>query len=189
MNFKLDMDYIDVAARIVEFRTKHPEGSLQQVTLDFKEVAGKWWVIYTAAAYRAPDDARPGIGTAWEPVPGKTNFTRDSELQNAETAAWGRAIVAALAADTKRGIASAEEVRNRRADQAAPVAEEVPPLPDDVIEARIAVKDAWEATIGSFIAAVVEKDFATWSMGEVLMDATADRLYQYAEHLKGEAGA
>jgi hypothetical protein len=35
----------------------------------------------------------------------------------------------------------------------------------------------------------VEKDFTEWSSGEVLMDATADRLYQYAEHLKGEQGA
>lgn len=118
-NYKLPMDYIDVATRIVEFRTQHPEGSLQQASLDFKEVAGGWWVVYTAAAYRTPDDARPGMGTAWEPVPGKTNFTRDSEVQNAETAAWGRAIVAALAADTKKGIASAEEVRNRQAPEEA----------------------------------------------------------------------
>lgn len=119
-NYKLPMDYIDVATRIGEFRAKHPEGSLQQVTLDFKEVAGGWWVIYTAAAHRSPDDERPGIGTAWEPIPGKTNFTRDSEVQNAETAAWGRAIVAALAADTKKGIASAEEVRNRQAPVSEP---------------------------------------------------------------------
>ena len=34
----------------------------------------------------------------------------------AETSAWGRAIVAALAADTKRGVASADEVRARRAE-------------------------------------------------------------------------
>lgn len=117
------LDYIDVATRIIEFRTKHPEGSLQQVSLDFREVNGTWWVIYTAAAYRNQDDTRPGMGTAWEPIPGRTNFTRDSEVQNAETAAWGRAIVAAMAADTKRGIASAEEVRNARERQAVDPAE------------------------------------------------------------------
>lgn len=115
--FSLPLDYNDVASRIVEFRAKHAEGSLQQVSLDFKEVAGGWWVIYTAAAYRHPEDARPGIGTAWEPVPGRTPYTKDSEVQNAETAAWGRAIVAALAADTKKGIASAEEVRNRQVER------------------------------------------------------------------------
>lgn len=108
------LDYIDVATRIVEFRTKYPEGSLQQVDIKFLDFAGKSWVVYTAAAYRTPDDPRPGMGTAWEPTPGPTNFTRDSELQNAETAAWGRAMVAALAVDTKKGVASQEEVRNRQ---------------------------------------------------------------------------
>lgn len=116
MAFKLGLDYIDVAERIREFRAKHPDGSLQQVNVEFLEFAGTYWVVYTAAAYRTPDDLRPGMGTAWEPVPGKTPYTANSELQNVETAAWGRAIIAALAGDSKR-IASADEVRNRRAEQ------------------------------------------------------------------------
>jgi len=118
-NYKGPLDYIDVATRIVEFREKFPQGSLQQVSYEFVTVNGKDWIIYTAAAYRSPDDARPGIGTAWEPIPGPTNFTRDSEVQNAETAAWGRAMVAALAVDTKKGIASSEEVRNRQVKSSA----------------------------------------------------------------------
>jgi len=113
-SYKGPLDYIDVATRIVEFREKYPTGSLQQVKVEFVIVNNKDWVIYTAAAYRTPDDMRPGMGTAWEPVPGPTSFTRDSEVQNAETAAWGRAMVAALAVDTKKGIASSEEVRNRQ---------------------------------------------------------------------------
>lgn len=128
--FEMPLDYIDVAARIVEFRGKHPEGSLQQVAVDFRTFAGHDWIVYTAAAYRTPDDPRPGMGTAWEPVPGKTPYTRDSELQNAETAAWGRAIVAVLAADTRRGIASAEEVRNRRTE--TPM-QPPTPTPEDII--------------------------------------------------------
>ena len=112
--YKGPLDYIDVATRIVEFRTTYPNGSLVQQNLEFlRDFAGKDWVVYTAAAYRTPDDTQPGIGTAWEPVPGPTRFTKDSEVQNAETAAWGRAMVAALAVDTKQGVASAEEVRNR----------------------------------------------------------------------------
>lgn len=111
--YKGPLDYIDVATRIVEFREKFPTGSLQQHDLKFVTVNGKDWVVYTAAAYRTPDDIRPGMGTAWEPIPGPTSFTRDSEVQNAETAAWGRALVATLAVDTKKGIASSEEVRNR----------------------------------------------------------------------------
>jgi hypothetical protein len=121
---KFATDYIDVAARLVEFREKHPEGSLQPARPDkpFEviEVAGTTYIVYGAAAYRTPDDPRPGIGYAYEQVPGRTPYTRNSELQNAETSAWGRAIVAALAADTKKGIASAEEVRNRQAERDQP---------------------------------------------------------------------
>lgn len=193
MSYELDPNYNDVPSRIAEFREKYPTATLQQLKLEFSEVAGKWWVIYTAAAYRTPDDERPGHGTAWEPVPGKTPYTRDSELQNAETAAWGRAIVAALAADTKRGIASAEEVRNRKADQNAPTVPVIPDLPiappDPIVVARVAVAEAWKVNRGEVHTAVVEKDFTEWSNGEVLMDATAERLYAYADHLKSEAGA
>lgn len=122
-DYKGPLDYIDVATRIVEFRDKFPQGSLTQVDLQFISFGGKDWVVYTAAAYRSPDDIQPGIGTAWEPVPGPTRFTRDSEVQNAETAAWGRAMVAALAVDTKKGIASQEEVRNRQVEMRDFVAE------------------------------------------------------------------
>lgn len=113
--------YVDVAARIAEFRTKHPDGSLQPAdpTQPFRvvDIAGQMHIAVVAAAYRSPDDARPGIGMAYEVFPGRTPYTRGSELQNAETSAWGRAIVAALAADTRKGIASQEEVRNRSADR------------------------------------------------------------------------
>ena len=64
MGFDLPADYIDVQSRIVEFRATYPEGTLQQHALDFREIDNRWWVIYTAAAYRTPDDPRPGIGTA-----------------------------------------------------------------------------------------------------------------------------
>ncbi len=105
--------YIDVSERIRKFKEVYPNGSLQQVSLQFIEFAGKSWVVYTAAAYRTPDDITPGHGTAWEPVPGKSNFTRDSEVQNVETSAWGRAIIAVLVADGGKRIASRQEVQHQ----------------------------------------------------------------------------
>lgn len=114
-------DYVDVAARMAEFRDKHPNGSLQPANLDrpfeIVKLGDQTYIVVVAAAYRAPDDERPGIGMAYEQFPGATPYTRNSELQNAETSAWGRAIVAALAADTRKGVASAEDVRNRRAER------------------------------------------------------------------------
>ena len=114
-------DYVDVATRIAEFRDKYPDGSLQPhdpaIPYRVETIDGQTWIVVVAAAYRDDEDTRPGVGMAWEQYPGKTPYTRGSELQNAETSAWGRAIVAALAADTKRGVASADEVRNRSAER------------------------------------------------------------------------
>lgn len=119
-------DYVDVAERIREFRAVYPQGVLRPWNPDkpfeIVQVGERMFIVYTAAAYRSPDDPMPAVAVAWEPALGKTNFTRDSELMNAETSAWGRAIVAALVSDTKR-IASANEVRNRRADTPETVAD------------------------------------------------------------------
>ena len=116
-------DYIDVAERISLFRDKHPEGSLQPANLDkpfdMVTIGDNTFIVYIAAAYRTPDDIRPGIGAAWEPFPGRTPYTKDSELMVAETSAWGRAIMAVLAADSKR-VASLDEVRARKAQAEHP---------------------------------------------------------------------
>ena len=110
-------DYVDVAERIRIFREMYPTGSLQPVNpmepLTITTIGDRTFITYAAAAYRTPDDPRPGIGLAWEPFPGRTPYTKDSEAMVAETSAWGRAIVAVLAADSKR-VASFDEVRNRR---------------------------------------------------------------------------
>lgn len=109
-------DYVDVATRIRDFKAAYPEGSLQQVRLEFHTVGEQQFVLYVAACFRTPDDQRPGIGSAWEPIPGRTPYTKDSEVMVAETSAWGRAIVAATGADTKHGgpIASGDEVKARQ---------------------------------------------------------------------------
>lgn len=121
MGFELDPSYKQVPERIADFKAKHPEGCLQPADLTnpyrVEIIGDRAFVVYTAAAYRTPDDLRPGIGIAWEPFPGKTPYTKDSELMNAETSAWGRAIVAVLASESK-SVASAEDVRNRQADHA-----------------------------------------------------------------------
>lgn len=116
-------DYIDVAERLMDFTTRYPEGTLQTIDWSVENVDGHQFVVYRAAAYRTPDDPRPGHGTAWEPFPGQSSFTRNSELMNAETAAWGRAILA-CGLPAKRGLASAQEVRNRVAEHDAEAAPE-----------------------------------------------------------------
>lgn len=108
--------YIDVATRLAEFYAKYPEGSLQTDSPVWEDVDGQRFLSVTAYAYRTPDDPRPGMGRAWEVVPGRTPYTRGSELMNAETSAWGRAL-AALGIATRQGIASAQEVRGAQERQ------------------------------------------------------------------------
>lgn len=158
MGFELSPDYKDVPTRIADFKEKHPEGSLRPVNpkepYRIEAIDGLFFIVYMAAAYRSPDDKRPGIGIAWEPFPGKTPYTKNSELQNAETSAWGRAIVAVLASESK-AVASAEDVRNRQADAehrppALPEGREwVTPAKNRVVAAAQGDKDmateAWQA--------------------------------------------
>lgn len=113
--FSLD-DYVDVAERIVHFKEQYPEGSLQTLSWTVEQVDGQSFVVYHAAAYRTSDDERPGLGIAWEPFPGTTPYTRNSELMNAETAAWGRAIVA-LGIVASRKLASKQEVQARQGER------------------------------------------------------------------------
>jgi hypothetical protein len=80
-------------------------------------------------------------------------------MQNAETAAWGRAIVAALAADTKKGIASSEEIRNRQVDP-----------PADPI---VAAKNRLAAAVAS--AGIDLPEFMDWAVSDIDCDIrTAD---------------
>jgi hypothetical protein len=125
-------NYVPVNDRILRFKELFPDGSLAPL-----DPSRPFWIedvpgigprlVYVAAAYRTPDDPRPGIGMAWEPLPGQTPYTRGSELMVAETSAWGRAL-AALGIGVNAGIATSEDVQARKeATQSAPVASKQAP--------------------------------------------------------------
>ncbi len=118
MSFDLG-NYVDVPTRIKQLREKHPDAVLRPANpaepFRIMTIGNREFIIYTAACYRSPDDPMPAIAVAAEPVVGSSSFTRNSEVMNAETSAWGRAIMACLAVDEPH-IASREEVQNRRHD-------------------------------------------------------------------------
>jgi hypothetical protein len=126
VSYDLPPEYKQVSERIRDLKAAHPNARLRPVNpehpYEVVTIGERTFIVYSAACYRDESDLLPGIGVAWEPFPGTTPYTRGSELMNAETSAWGRAIVAALQSESK-AIASAEDVRNRRAEeQAAPPA-------------------------------------------------------------------
>jgi len=109
-------DYVTVAERLRIFLKRYPDGSMQLDPVEFREIAGTLWVIGRAYAYRTPEDPRPGVGTAWEIIPGRTAFTKYSEVQNVETSAWGRAL-AAIGIGIDKGVATWEEIRRGDVDE------------------------------------------------------------------------
>jgi hypothetical protein len=100
---------------MADFFERYPDGSFDS-ECSFSQVDGRWVAIVKAYAYRDREDPHPGVGLAAEYIPGKTPYTRDSELENAQTSAIGRAILSVGASKAKKPIASREEVRNRTAD-------------------------------------------------------------------------
>jgi len=105
-------DYVEVKERIRLFYERWPEGRLVtgKVKVRMDGDTARVWV--QAFAYRTPDDPLPGQGWSWMVLPGTTNFTRGSELENTETSAWGRAI-GALGIGIDKSIASANEIANK----------------------------------------------------------------------------
>ena len=129
-------NYVTVAERVAMFYEKFPEGSIQ---FEFMGVMDgdplKMWGV--ARAYRSADDILPGTGTASELIVGKSPYTNGSELQNLETACWGRA-VASLGIGTSKGLSSKEEIlgsRERQAPGPAKPKEVVQQPPSDPMEA------------------------------------------------------
>lgn len=128
-------NYVTVAERVAEFYARFPDGSIQ---FEFMGVMDgdpmKMWGV--ARAYRSADDPLPGIGTASEFIVGKSPYTNGSELQNLETACWGRAC-ASLNIGTSKGLSSKEEVigsRERQAPGPAKPKEVVQEPPRDAME-------------------------------------------------------
>lgn len=111
-------DYVEVKERVQQFYALYPDGRIASDPPRVVEIGDRLFVEVTTRAYRSPDDPCPCVGSAWEPFPGRTTFTKDSEMMNAETSAIGRALAAAGVA-VSRSMASANEVRNRQAERNA----------------------------------------------------------------------
>jgi len=108
-------NYVDVAERLRLFFEQWPDGSITATTPHPINIGDRVFLEVTATAYRTPDDTRPSIATAWEPFPGTTPYTRNSEAMNCETSAAGRAL-AFLGFGIRKSVASADEINNRTTD-------------------------------------------------------------------------
>lgn len=116
MSFNLD-GYIDVAERIRLAKELYPDFSLQS-SFWYENIEGQIYIICKATAYRDRTDTKPGIGHAWEIFPGRTPYSKGSELMVCETSAYGRALVA-IGIGAQR-VASKQEVEAAKVRQTLP---------------------------------------------------------------------
>jgi hypothetical protein len=118
--------YVDVPTRLRLALAKYPDLRVVEAghqIVEFNNSAT--FLVCSVAVYTTPDDTRPVTGSAWEPLPGLTPYTRNSELMVGYTSALGRAL-GYLGFGIDKAIASQNEVDARREDAEAPTSPSEP---------------------------------------------------------------
>lgn len=116
-------DYVQVKDRIAKFYELFGGGRLVTDRVELWQDDGTPRIVVKALAYRTIDDPHPGVGWSWMELPGRTPYTKGSELENAETSAWGRAI-GSLGILIDASIATQNEIDNK-AEGEAPAKTEI----------------------------------------------------------------
>lgn len=111
-------NYVDVPERFKQALAKWPELRVMENRPEIITIGDKTFISVTMQIWRTPDDPIPAQATCFEPFPGKTSFTRDSEQMNASTSCLGRCLGLMMSFGSK--MASTEEVRNRQPETNAP---------------------------------------------------------------------
>jgi len=104
--------YVTVNERLKLALQKYPELRVEELPFQIVEIGDQTNLHCTVRVYTTPDDARPVLGSVLEPVPGRTPYTRHSELMVGMTSALGRAL-GYLGFGIDKGIASNDEVAAR----------------------------------------------------------------------------
>ena len=116
MTYKLD-GYMTVNERLTIALERFPDLRVVEASPKLIVAGDSMFVEVTVTVFRDPDDRLPCTAAAWEPIPGKTPYTRDSEMMNCSTSALGRAL-GLMGIGTATSIASADEVIARDYDRA-----------------------------------------------------------------------
>ena len=104
--------YVTVNERLKLALAKYPDLRVEELPFDIVEIGGQTNLNCTVRVYTTPDDTRPVLGSVLEPIPGRTPYTRNSELMVGMTSALGRAL-GYLGFGIDKGIASNDEVAAR----------------------------------------------------------------------------
>jgi hypothetical protein len=120
-------DYVDVPTRLAEALKRWPNLRIQETKPIIVTVDNQQYVEISCTVWNDENDVLPTIAYCWEPIPGRTPYTKGSEMMNASTSCLGRAL-GMKGMGIGKSIASRNEVQAR---QPSPVTVVVP-MRDDV---------------------------------------------------------
>ena len=115
-------DYVDVPTRLAEALKRWPDLRIQETKPVIVTVDNQQYVEISCTVWRDSTDLMPTVAYCWEPIPGRTPYTKGSEMMNASTSCLGRAL-GFLGMGIGKSIASRNEVQAR---QPSPIAEVTP---------------------------------------------------------------
>ena len=124
-------DYVDVPTRLAMALKKYPDLRIQESKPQIVEVDNQKYVEISCTVWRDANDPMPVVAYCWEQIPGKTPYTRGSEMMNSSTSCLGRAL-GFLGMGIGKSIASRDEVQTAQAKQPATQLAAVVPMRDDV---------------------------------------------------------
>jgi len=120
-------DYVDVPTRLAQALKKFPDLRIQETKPIIVTVDNQQYVEISCTVWRDCTDLMPTVAYCWEPIPGRTHYTKGSEMMNASTSCLGRAL-GFLGMGIGKSIASRNEVQAR---QPASVAD-ITPIREDL---------------------------------------------------------
>lgn len=119
-------DYVQVKDRLQAALQDHPDLVVIEDHPQIITIGDRIFISVTVELYDK-ENRQLSRATAWEPFPGRTPYTRDSEQQNASTSALGRAL-GFLGYGIGKSIATREDVLGRSSDEAPPQGIPRPPI-------------------------------------------------------------
>ena len=120
-------DYVDVPTRLAQALKQFPDLRIQETKPIIVTVDNQQYVEISCTVWRDCTDLMPTVAYCWEPIPGRTPYTKGSEMMNASTSCLGRAL-GFLGMGIGKSIASRNEVQAR---QPATVAD-ITPIREDL---------------------------------------------------------
>jgi len=111
-------EYVDVKTRLKQALALYPQLRIVEHRPEITQVGDQLFIECSVTVSRDPDDPIPVTAYIFEPYPGKTSFTKNSEQANGATSVLGRAL-GYMGLGIDKSIASSNEVLGRH------------PLPDD----------------------------------------------------------